>query len=44
MLTKKKIQSLRGDYHPEKTENLNDGLQLKDKTAYVDLVGPSQEI
>jgi hypothetical protein len=28
----------------KKTKNLNDGLQLKDKTAYADLVNPSQEL
>jgi len=44
MLTKKKTQSLCGDYHPQKTKNSNDGLQLKDNTAYADLVIPSQEI
>jgi hypothetical protein len=44
MLTKMKTQSLCGDYRPEKTKNSNDGLQLKDKTAYAGLVGPSQEI
>jgi len=28
----------------KKTKNLNDGLQLKDKTAYADLDSPSQEL
>lgn len=28
----------------KKTRNSNDGLQLKDKTAYADLVSPSTKI
>jgi hypothetical protein len=32
-LTKMKTQGLRGDYHPRKTKNSNDGLQIKGKTA-----------
>jgi hypothetical protein len=40
----KKNQSLCGGYQPQKTKNSNDRLQSKDKTAYVDLVSPSQEM